>query len=301
MFNFSSLTLRLRALISARGPRLVLLAQGTFSFYVCPLSNKNPAIGKRRAILVEQLRRIRTAECVLSNMQSVREYTALSGAEAAILSLMEFFPLGLVLVSQTGAIMAANRTARRILEPAEVLNTRNGILSLSSTPAGKKLRELTRVSRNGGTGGLRIPRPEGRSILAVGTPISRREGDLQGPAGAAAVIYISDEQPNLDIDPMVLAVLFGFTPAEAKVAVQMMQGHTVKDIAAKLGISPHTTRNHLKRLYAKTGTRKQCEFVHVMLTSPAGFVAAAPSGKCSDQDANAFRVRVGVRFGAGEG
>ena len=68
---------------------------------------------------------------------------------------------------------------------------------------------------------------------------------------------------------MLLARLFGFTPAEARVAALVMRGKSIGDIADELGITAHTTRNHLKRLFSKTHTNKQGELVHALLSSPA--------------------------------
>ncbi len=128
------------------------------------------------------------------------------------------------------------------------------------------MREAIRVSGEGAPEGLRLSRPDGSPIMVVVSPVRSRH--LAAPA---VVIYLGDSQRRSAIDPILLGGLFGFSPAESKVAVQMMHGHTVDDIATTLGISRNTARNHLKRLYAKTGTSRQCEFVHAMLTSPAPF------------------------------
>lgn len=224
---------------------------------------------------MQQSRRIYDADRVLANMQSARDLTTTLGPEAAIRSLIEYLPFGFLVVSQTGTVLAANGAAKRTLEAAELLSERNGTITVSATPAGKRIRELIRSAKEGKQAALRIARPGAKPILAVGSPLFNSEGP--GAALAAAVIFVADDQPQRAINPALLAGLFGFTPAESKVAVQMMQGQTVEDIATTLGISQHTTRNHLKRLYAKTGTRKQCEFVHAMLTSPARFAIALPT------------------------
>jgi|SRR5271165_1306995 len=232
--------------------------------------------------------RINRADCVLGNMHPGRDLP-LAGIESAILSLLDYLPLGFLIVSQTGHVLAANRSATRNLESAGVLSERNGMLSLNSTPAGKKMRELIRVAMDGDAAGLRIARPGGRPLTAVIAPLQNR-GDLAGSTMTpAAVVYVADEQPQNTINPILLAGLFGFTPAESRVAVQMMQGHTVDDIATSLGISQHTTRNHLKRLYAKTSTRKQCEFVHAMLTSPARFAFSVPKERGGAAAGNDWR------------
>lgn len=69
-----------------------------------------------------------------------------------------------------------------------------------------------------------------------------------------------------------LEELYGLTHAEARVASRVGRGLAVKEIAADLHISVETVRTHLKRIYAKTGTRRQAELVRLILEegAPAG-------------------------------
>jgi DNA-binding CsgD family transcriptional regulator len=56
-----------------------------------------------------------------------------------------------------------------------------------------------------------------------------------------------------------LSRLFGLTRTEHKIVRMLMQGHSVRGIAAQLGTSVLTVRTHLKRTYAKVnvGTKEQ--------------------------------------------
>lgn len=56
-----------------------------------------------------------------------------------------------------------------------------------------------------------------------------------------------------------LTRLFGLTPAEQKIVRMLLQGQSVRAIAATLGTSVLTARTHLKRTYAKVnvGTKEQ--------------------------------------------
>lgn len=65
----------------------------------------------------------------------------------------------------------------------------------------------------------------------------------------------------------------GLTRAEARVAMRIGRGASVADIAADLGVAVETVRTHLKRIYAKTGARRQSELARLVLSksrSPAG-------------------------------
>ena len=60
---------------------------------------------------------------------------------------------------------------------------------------------------------------------------------------------------------------FGLTPAEARLALHLVTGGTLRSAAVKLGISYETTRSSLKKIFAKTQTCRQAELVIVILTT----------------------------------
>ena len=60
---------------------------------------------------------------------------------------------------------------------------------------------------------------------------------------------------------------FGLTPAEARLALHLVAGETLRSAAVKLSISYETARTCLKIIFGKTGTCRQAELVIVILTA----------------------------------
>jgi DNA-binding CsgD family transcriptional regulator len=60
---------------------------------------------------------------------------------------------------------------------------------------------------------------------------------------------------------------FGLTPAEAKLALHLVAGETLRAAAAKLSITYETARTELKNIFNKTGTCRQAELVIVIVTA----------------------------------
>lgn len=56
------------------------------------------------------------------------------------------------------------------------------------------------------------------------------------------------------------------TPMEARVALGVGRGHALREIAHELGIGVETVRTHLKRVYAKTGARRQAELTRMVIS-----------------------------------
>jgi DNA-binding CsgD family transcriptional regulator len=58
-----------------------------------------------------------------------------------------------------------------------------------------------------------------------------------------------------------LAAWHELTPRQIDVLHLLFQAHCIKQIARRLGLSPHTVEDHLKTLYRKTGTNSQQELI----------------------------------------
>src|SRR5499426_4208024 len=65
---------------------------------------------------------------------------------------------------------------------------------------------------------------------------------------------------------------FGLTPAEARLALHLVTGETLRSAEAKLSITYETARTHLKNIFNKTGTCRQAELVVVIVTTLPGCV-----------------------------
>ena len=60
---------------------------------------------------------------------------------------------------------------------------------------------------------------------------------------------------------------FGLTPAEARLALHLVAGETLRSAAVKLSITYETARTSLKNVFRKTETCRQVELVLVILTA----------------------------------
>ena len=56
------------------------------------------------------------------------------------------------------------------------------------------------------------------------------------------------------------------TPREWQLVEALTDGHSNAQIAAQLGISPHTVRNTLSLIYLKTGSSNRVMLASLMLT-----------------------------------
>lgn len=62
---------------------------------------------------------------------------------------------------------------------------------------------------------------------------------------------------------------FDLTVAECRVAAEAAEGCTPSEIAVRLGLSVHTVRSHLKRMFPKAGVHSQAGLVRALLQGPS--------------------------------
>ena len=116
---------------------------------------------------------------------------------------------------------------------------------------------------------VQVYRPSGLKPLEVLVcPLPSQSSLRKG--GAAAALFITDPEEGATLDSRALHQLFGLTPAEIRLCIALVKGMSVEEYALEAGISSNTARTHVKRIYAKTGVRRQSELVRLLLTSSAG-------------------------------
>lgn len=62
-----------------------------------------------------------------------------------------------------------------------------------------------------------------------------------------------------------LSAVYGFTPAESRVALHLARGSTVRAIAATLDVAPSTVRSHLDAVNAKLGVDRKLDAVRLLV------------------------------------
>lgn len=93
--------------------------------------------------------------------------------------------------------------------------------------------------------------------------VSVHSSRLHGPEPDAVAVVL---QPAHPIEALpVLAAAAQLTPRETEVTVAMMHGLSDRAIARSLTLSEYTVQDHLKRVYAKTGTRGRAELIARLL------------------------------------
>ena len=84
-----------------------------------------------------------------------------------------------------------------------------------------------------------------------------------GAFGASVLVLVLLVDPHIPPvpDSFTLAVAFGLTPAESRVAEGLLRGLSAAEIAANCHVEVSTIRTQIRALLAKTGTQKQADLI----------------------------------------
>jgi DNA-binding CsgD family transcriptional regulator len=176
-------------------------------------------------------------------------------------------------VGRDGDVRLANGTAAVLLRRRDGLTADRNILQAASSNDSAKLLRIIRDTAETSHGqplatAMLVARPSGRTPLQILVCPSVREDVFYGGRGSA-LVFVYDPESAERLQEEVLQRLYRLTPAEAHVTVLLATGRSVKEIADEAAIRANTVRVHLKKIYDKTGTRRQAELVKQILSGPA--------------------------------
>jgi DNA-binding CsgD family transcriptional regulator len=183
---------------------------------------------------------------------------------------------GFLLVDAEARPLFVNRAARALLDSRDGLRLEAGALSASDADGRRALRGLIKscagdASAVTGSGGdVALPRGAERLPLdVVVTPVKQEAATAIIPwtfsQRAVAIVLVSDPEREIQARVEGLRQRFGFTPAEAAFALEIVKGDGRQAAADRLGITVGTARSHLSSIFDKTGSRRQAELVRLLL------------------------------------
>ena len=185
--------------------------------------------------------------------------------------ILESLGIGWLLVDGCARVLHANSVARAICGQSKQLRIQAGWLTAIDPVCGERLQQSIANALPKSSGGPCVPGAlclarEGRLPLAVSVlPLSSARASFALGRRAVVVILRDPEQFVPAVDA--LKDLYGLTRTEAAVAAALARTSSLADIAEAFGIGIGTVRSHVKKVLAKTATRRQAELVALLLRS----------------------------------
>ncbi len=170
-----------------------------------------------------------------------------------------------IIVDHAGGAVGVNDSAERLFGPdLNVVQRRIVSGSREATDAlNRALRDL--LSRSDGPSTqppVALPRRSGPPILAYPFRLPVSASDVFSPGRACVVFADLGDKRSAPAEDLV--AVFGLTPAEARLAVQIVAAGTLEEAAGSLGIAYETARTLLKSVFRKTDTNRQAQLAALL-------------------------------------
>lgn len=184
--------------------------------------------------------------------------------------IVDRYPHPSLLVAADGRVVYCNRsaTATSLLSAGLCMEEDRLVAAITVDRAALReaIRAVANAVRNDGdtTRSVTLSAPGGQhpavvSIHAAGNVFAAERGEID------ELVLITARNPHIehDIHTCSFVKQFRLSPAQARVSVMIVTGHSLADTARKLHVSENTARSHLKQIFQKTHTHGQMELVHL--------------------------------------
>jgi DNA-binding CsgD family transcriptional regulator len=184
---------------------------------------------------------------------------------------------GVIVSDDGGRVVEMNRGAQAMVDLEDGLAVRNGQLcarrAFETAKMAKLISAAAAIGKTGvAAGRMLIGRGDGRPAYIL--TVARLHPDLAIGDRPLAMIVIVDPDRHSPSDGE-LVDLFGFSPAEARLAAALMTGKTLTEIAAEFGLRVPTLRTQLRSILKKAGAKRQSDLVRIFSSAGIGSVSMA--------------------------
>lgn len=207
--------------------------------------------------------------------RALAEMQSLVGALSSALDRLE---RAVVVTGPEGDIRFANHSADRLLTRGDAIDARSGRLRAARPRHSQALHALISRAAETAVGAasvavdaVALPGDEGAPLAVVAEPLAPAHGDcIGGGAEAGAILFIGDSEASRCPSADRIRVVYGLTPAEARMAAAIVGGNDLASAGQALNISTNTAKYHLKAVFGKVGVSSQAQLVRRVLADVGG-------------------------------
>ena len=176
------------------------------------------------------------------------------------------------MLDRDGRVVFANASARAIFRDGNgirltaderlLLSTkeaRGGLAQALSRCAGSVL--CTPGQDTAPTASVAVRWHDGQPLSLALQPLPK---ELAGAFGAVALLFVDAPRAQKPAQDTMLRAIYGLTPAEVQLAQAVCDGVVLKRYAESHQVTYETARTHLRRIFDKTGARRQSELASVV-------------------------------------
>ena len=187
-------------------------------------------------------------------------------------AVLDLVPFGVILLNESKHLIQVNQLAGLVTAEADGLRIIQNTLCATNPNSRQRLRRAIEKAgtthdhrADNGAEIITIFRSSGREPLEIlVTPLHRKRHTAFTQDAPALAVLIWDPQKTPPLRRDRIRHMYRLTAAEARVTEGLVRGMAVVELAQEMRVQANTIRTHLKRIYNKTGARRQSELVQLL-------------------------------------
>jgi DNA-binding CsgD family transcriptional regulator len=193
----------------------------------------------------------------------------------AYIKAIDQLSFGVIILNERGHVVRVNEMASRIMKDGREIKVVGNCLQAGDPAQELELAQTIaailsgQVPQGAAHGSLKLcSGGDSLPLYVLLKPIHHSRGEPGTPAaGVALFLSTTALHRSITIEPF--ARVHGLSPAERALVTELLDGVSIGEASAALGISENTARAQLRSVFAKTGTHRQTDLTRMVLTSLA--------------------------------
>lgn len=228
------------------------------------------------AFLDQLVPHLQRAHCILDQMRAMRR------EHDVMREVIDRIPTGIVLIDETGHVAALNDSALLSIENHEGIRVENGRLFVDDPETDQWLNQAIQEACDPEMRTVRDPErrvmnghrstSNGQTPLLV-TPLLSPASESTIP-DAVAMVFLGKPKLARGTSLTLLQNLYGLTRAEAEITQLLADGLSLEEAAERRTVTLNTARSQLKRVFSKTGAKRQSDLVRIVIGGVASMRGA---------------------------
>lgn len=210
----------------------------------------------------------------------------------SFLSFSEIMSFAVAALDDDRHLRGCNRTFSAMLREGDGLRVAGNVVSAAAQDDADKLTAslaaIARARHDDAYLDIAAPaqlfsvRRLGRTTLSC-TVVPAASLFSPAPLEATAILFVGDSEICEHDSILGICALYQLTPAETQLALFLVQGYNIADIATAMDLKEETVRAYLKHIYTKTDTSRQPELIQLLLASRLPLILPGPQEVVSNR------------------
>lgn len=182
--------------------------------------------------------------------------------------LLNLFPIGILILDQERNVICANRYCEELINDVknshEASRVPRPCIHLRETRLRTLIEKVSHTAKAESSSPQFVTFHTGSERRLLEVVVINHAANSDSSAlgtNAQTIVLIQDANKYKPFCQQKLRKTYGLTQAEANIAISILHGKNVEEIATERGVQANTVRVHLKQVFSKIGVRRQSELV----------------------------------------